>query len=153
MINRFRLKAILKMRGYSTTAQYAKENDYSVEEYHDLMSKNPSREAIFKAMVNLNTSSNYLFDLTPSRPALGNRDVQVCTPQSTVGQRIRMVRAYLNMDKSSFAVATTLCLDTVTDWEQDQREPKVSKLVNHVCKPLGVSADYLLFGNGQMFIN
>jgi transcriptional regulator with XRE-family HTH domain len=63
----------------------------------------------------------------------------------TLGDRIRMQRARLRMSQSTLAKKIGISLTSMSAIETGQTDPRASRITK-IAEVLGVSTDYLLFG-------
>lgn len=62
-----------------------------------------------------------------------------------IGNRIKQLRNKLNLTQENLAEACSLDTSTIQKIEAGDRGMKISTLIP-ICKQIGVSADYILFG-------
>lgn len=69
-----------------------------------------------------------------------------------IGRRIREVRNKLDLSQAELAKILGVSQRTVSHWETQRNEPPLDVL-RTMCSKLGVNLNWLLTGEGEMFLN
>jgi transcriptional regulator with XRE-family HTH domain len=65
----------------------------------------------------------------------------------SLGTRLQQLREAMGMSQAAFALAASVPLDSLRNWEQDRNEPKAQMLVR-LARALGVTLDEMMRGVG-----
>ena len=69
----------------------------------------------------------------------------------SVGERIKLLRKALGLNRKSFGNRIGRAYRTIQDWERGVNQPTIST-VNRIARIFGVNPDWLLKGEGEMFL-
>ena len=101
----------------------------------------PTFTAIMSISEALGVSAHWLLFGEEPKPVKG----QVNLKSKSFGTRLRMLLAERNWNQRVLAKKMGKSYSTISCWCLDNAEPKAEAIIS-MCKALGVSADYLIFG-------
>lgn len=72
--------------------------------------------------------------------------------ESNVNQRVKMLRSYLNLTQTEFAMRINSTFATISRIENGTNEPRKSTLLS-MCKEFNINSEWLLNGKGEMLLS